>query len=297
MRRRRRYGEGPPLLSCEPSPPMSLLRSLLVHVDTTDRGAVRLQVAAELAARHQASVHALLADPRGLGDTPTTYAASAIAAQALQDAEIERRAGARAVFDQLFEEGPRARWSELGAEPPAWALAREAACADLVLLGQRDRTQAADSGLPADFVEQVVIDGATPALVLPPHGLPAVPAGVAVVAWRPSAESVRALRGALPLLQLASRVLVVSWGEEPVPSLGHLDVAGYLSSHGIEAQVQRERHVPRDVGTALLQVCRDHAAGLLVMGCYGHSRARERWLGGASRSVLRHMDIPVLMAH
>jgi nucleotide-binding universal stress UspA family protein len=33
------------------------------------------------------------------------------------------------------------------------------------------------------------------------------------------------------------------------------------------------------------------------MGCYGHSRFREVLTGGATRSVLRSMKIPVLMAH
>jgi nucleotide-binding universal stress UspA family protein len=42
---------------------------------------------------------------------------------------------------------------------------------------------------------------------------------------------------------------------------------------------------------------KEYGADLLVMGCYGHSRLREFVLGGASEHVLRHMSIPVLMAH
>jgi len=34
-----------------------------------------------------------------------------------------------------------------------------------------------------------------------------------------------------------------------------------------------------------------------VMGAYGHSRMRELLLGGATRSLLRSMTIPVLMSH
>ena len=41
----------------------------------------------------------------------------------------------------------------------------------------------------------------------------------------------------------------------------------------------------------------DVHADLLVMGCYGHSRFRELVLGGASRSILQHMTVPVLMSH
>jgi nucleotide-binding universal stress UspA family protein len=41
----------------------------------------------------------------------------------------------------------------------------------------------------------------------------------------------------------------------------------------------------------------DVGSDLLVMGCYGHSRARELVLGGVTRTVLRSMTIPVLMSH
>ena len=51
------------------------------------------------------------------------------------------------------------------------------------------------------------------------------------------------------------------------------------------------------MGDTLLSLAADVDADLLVMGCYGHSRAREFVLGGASRTVLRTMTLPVLMAH
>jgi len=41
----------------------------------------------------------------------------------------------------------------------------------------------------------------------------------------------------------------------------------------------------------------DLGANLIVMGASGHSRARELLLGGATRSVLRSMTVPVLMSH
>ena len=49
-------------------------------------------------------------------------------------------------------------------------------------------------------------------------------------------------------------------------------------------------------GDTLLSFASEVGADLLVMGCYGHSRARELMLGGALRSVLKSMTLPVLMA-
>jgi nucleotide-binding universal stress UspA family protein len=67
--------------------------------------------------------------------------------------------------------------------------------------------------------------------------------------------------------------------------------------HGVrcEGTDQIKPHV--NVGETLLACARDMAANLLVIGCYGHARLREFVFGGASRHVLQHMSIPVLMSH
>jgi nucleotide-binding universal stress UspA family protein len=36
---------------------------------------------------------------------------------------------------------------------------------------------------------------------------------------------------------------------------------------------------------------------MLVMGAYTHSRVRQMLLGGVTRHVLRHAEMPVLMMH
>ena len=72
---------------------------------------------------------------------------------------------------------------------------------------------------------------------------------------------------------------------------------GYLWRHGVEAIWHREGQEPQALGELLLSRAFDLHADLLVMGCYGHSRTREWLLGGTSRTVLRAMTLPVLMAH
>ncbi|HKH66306.1 MAG TPA: universal stress protein, partial [Reyranella sp.] len=37
--------------------------------------------------------------------------------------------------------------------------------------------------------------------------------------------------------------------------------------------------------------------GLIVMGLYGHSRLRETVLGGASRTLLSSMTVPLFVSH
>ncbi len=52
-----------------------------------------------------------------------------------------------------------------------------------------------------------------------------------------------------------------------------------------------------DVADALLSHAADSGADFMVMGGYGHSRLREFVLGGVTRSILRSMTVPALMAH
>jgi nucleotide-binding universal stress UspA family protein len=66
-----------------------------------------------------------------------------------------------------------------------------------------------------------------------------------------------------------------------------------LARHGVKAEIERTVSADLPVGEVLLS----RAADLLVMGAYGHSRARELLLGGATRSLLRSMTLPVLMSH
>ena len=51
------------------------------------------------------------------------------------------------------------------------------------------------------------------------------------------------------------------------------------------------------VGDTLLSRAYDTGADLLVMGAYGHTRWRELLMGGATRTVLASMTLPVLMSH
>jgi nucleotide-binding universal stress UspA family protein len=51
------------------------------------------------------------------------------------------------------------------------------------------------------------------------------------------------------------------------------------------------------VGDLLLSYAADKDIDLIVMGAYGHARLREMVLGGATRSLLQHMTVPVLLSH
>ncbi|MDP3761457.1 MAG: universal stress protein [Ramlibacter sp.] len=276
------------------------IKQLLVHLDATARSARRLEVACSIAKANGAAVTALYAVTPAVLELPYVPEAGPSVATALADIDEQRRATVRAAFDKARDslQAPLS-WSELGDAPMLPAFARQALYADLLVLGQHDPSDAAAAGVPGDFPETVMATSGKPALILPYAPFPATVGQTVALAWKPTRESARALMAAIPLLQRARRVHVLSWPTEEDDIKGdRLDLAGYLKARGIEPTWHREGGgEPSFLGELLLSRAFDVDADLLVMGCYGHSRAREWVLGGTSRTVLQSMTLPVLMAH
>ena len=82
-----------------------------------------------------------------------------------------------------------------------------------------------------------------------------------------------------------------------MPAERDADAAAWLARHGVKVTVQREVAPDADVGGVILSRAADHDADVIVMGIYGHSRMREMVLGGASRTLLASMTVPVFMSH
>jgi len=271
---------------------MNTIKSILLHVDASARSATRLAVARELALRHDAAVTAIFAaTPSALQTTQGLGEGSGLFLGAASELDAERLRHAREIF-AAAQPGPRVSWVELGAAAVIPGFVREALFADLLVLGQYDRIDAAGRTVPADFAEAVIIDSGKPALVIPYAGEFPVVGGSVLVAWKPTREAARALAASLPLLQRAEEVHVCGWdGAEP------REVEPFLSRHGIEPRLHTEGRLTAPIGELMLSRAAELGADLLVMGCYGHGRARELVLGGASRTVLDSMTLPVLMAH
>lgn len=277
---------------------MNAIRSVLVHLDASPRSAERLRLARTLAATQGATVSALFAVTPIYLDAALAYTADANTAALLQEAEAAQRRSARAVFEaEAARHGPPLHWAEPTTGPASSDFAAQALYADLVLLGQRDRTDPLAYGVPADFVQSVLIESGRPALVVPFAGTFTDVGREILVAWKPTRESARAVSAALPLLQQAQRVHVVSWDEGGAAPAAASGLEAYLHAHGVQVQRFVQGPMPQAPGEALLSLASDVGADLLVMGCYGHTRTREFLLGGATRTVLESMTLPVLMAH
>jgi nucleotide-binding universal stress UspA family protein len=275
-------------------------KSILVHVDETARCAVRLDLAFELAQAFGAHVVALALTPE-----PSVPQSMAIA-YGLELAQVHERAIREALdpvkeaFSQRAQRaGVSSEWRESRGEPVA-AAALHARYADLLIVGQSDPGDARSEPVRG-FLEHLLLGAGKPMLVVPYAGSFKSVGSKVLVAWNASRESTRAVTDALPLLERAKSVAVLVIDPQEAPGIHGdtpgADIALYLARHGVKAEARPTPSGKVDVGDVILSRASDIGADLIVMGAWGHSRMRELVMGGATRTLLEQMTVPVLLSH
>ena len=281
------------------------MRDLLLVLDGSARDATRLETALELARTVGAHLTGLcpleLLLPADLGFALGGYPealALQSAVEQLQDQANARAAEIEAVFRAgLSRAGVNGDW-RTASGPVGPAIAVAARHADLTVIGQDDP----DHRVPPagrHMIEDVLLAAGRPLLLLPYAGrFPTIGRNV-LIAWTPTREAARAVGDALGLIEPAAQVTVLTvaraGGGDAVPGA---EIAAHLARHGLAVTAARSVSDGQiHEADMLLSYAADLGADLLVMGGYGHSRVRELTLGGVTRSVLRHMTLPVLMSH
>ena len=117
------------------------------------------------------------------------------------------------------------------------------------------------------------------------------------IAWNDGAEAARAVAGALPFLEAAETVHVLSAETWRMRADVSLDLVRYLEWRNIACPRHAVTSECEPVGAALLDAAAGIGADLLVMGGYGRTRLSELVLGGVTRHVLAHSRLPVLISH
>jgi len=280
-------------------------KDLLVVLDADPRIQDRIELAAGLAERfgaHLVGVYvAAISEPAGRLDYFNSDAP--LFGPLYRDTEEQIRAQAeraRPVFEEIVARHSLS--SEWRAAPgyPSEVIALHGRYADLIILGQNNPDDARSPLVRPRPAEVALLSG-RPILVIPYAGTFANVGGKVLVGWDTSREAARAINDAMPLLAGASSVTVIAIDPEQSRE-GHgevpgADIALHLARHGVSVKVERTVSAGIGIGNTLLSRASDLDADLLVMGAYGHSRVHELLLGGATRTVLASMTLPVLMAH
>lgn len=144
------------------------------------------------------------------------------------------------------------------------------------------------------FMMSALMESGRPVLILPQTG-PVRLGRRILIGWNQSVEAARAVAEAMPLLQGADEVNIVSCGKEDRVGPKSMQVVNYLKAWGVKAGHLNTRGI--DVERELLETFRKTGSDLLVMGAYSRARWREVAFGGSTRYMLDKARIPVLMLH
>ena len=278
-------------------------KDLMVVLYSEASARARIELAATLAERFEAHLVGLYPLPVPEAPRHFGYYDPALLNPFFEEWRARAREAAdktRALFDHITGlRGVSAEWREIpeGADADPAVHARYA---DLTILGQLD-PDGGDSELLRPRPEHVTLASGRPILVVPYAGHYETVGRRVVIGWNATREATRAVNDAMPLLIGADVVTVLTIdareGSDGHGELPGADISLHLARHGVKATVERTVSAGISAGDVLLSRAADLGADLLVIGAYGHSHVRELLLGGATRSILQTMTLPVLMSH
>lgn len=285
------------------------IASILALLDGDEGSAAVLEAAFSLARQHGAYLEVLHVQPDPREGIPLIAdgMTGTMVTQVMSDIRERGEAQSREAL-RLFEESckkadlpannaevnipgrGRAAWRLVEGRPEV-ELSQRGLLFDLIVLPQ---PRAEKEGLAAAGLEAALFDVGGPVLVVP-GSLTGEIGKKVLVTWNGRREAARAMTAALPLLQRAKQVTVVSV-EEGARVADPAAAAARLALHHIEADSKliSGGKLP---GESLLREAEALEADLIVMGAYGHSRLRQFIVGGVTRRLLAEARIPLLMAH
>jgi nucleotide-binding universal stress UspA family protein len=176
-------------------------------------------------------------------------------------------------------------------DSPVWAsLAVESRLSDVVVF---DDEAARGKGPLAEAFQQLVANEQRPTVVAR-AGLKSD--GVIAVAWDGGKEATRATRTAMPLLEKASRVVILGATAASSRDFEPQRLQEFLAARGVQADVEVVKETG-DAAALLLGAARSLGASLLVSGAFGHARLREFIFGGTTRSLLQADSPSLFLSH
>ena len=285
-------------------------RTVLAPIGAPEVGLSILQTSLHLARAFDAHIDVLHVrpDPRGLVPYTGEGMDGSMIEEIMDVTEREggeREARSREMFDNFAAEhdlrvadepetgpGVSISWqSTVGREDEV--VATRGRIYDIVAVGRPVK----DAALPSPItLEAALLDTGRPILVAPPVAGDGFGKSVAI-AWEGSPEAARAIADAIPLLEKADRVTVLSARAAQVAPIDADDLRRRLAWHGVACEIQSFEAAASELGAAFLDQSAKADADLLIKGAYSQSRLRQLILGGRTRHILAHAEIPVLLSH
>jgi nucleotide-binding universal stress UspA family protein len=158
----------------------------------------------------------------------------------------------------------------------------------------------ADSDQSESIVERLLFKSGRPVLLCPEELATELPVALddILIAWDHSAPAARAIADALPLLQAASSVRIITATDERSDDelRSGKALVDHLVEHGIKSSFETAGIDGSSVGKVFEAYVGSNRIDLLVMGAYRHSRLNEIIWGGATKTVIGRPPCWVMMS-
>ena len=276
-----------------------MIKDILVGLPVGSSSSAALDYAISIAAAYDAHLAGLafVYDPFVPGTVFDGVASSVIAAYQAESEKVAKNAIAK--FDEAVRRAgisAESQMPEAGMAEAGDVFAQQARRFDLAVVAQ---PEPGNDTLEQLLPEAVLFGSGRPTLVVPYIQKAGLKLDRVLVCWDGSRAAARAIGDAMPFLEKAKSIDVMTMlkSEEPRGELPGADIAHHLARHNLKVDFKRIVASDIDVASAILSQAADLGADMIVMGGYGHSRLREFVLGGATRGILAAMTVPVLMSH
>ena len=165
---------------------------------------------------------------------------------------------------------------------------------DLIVMNRPD---AQSTGLYLRALESGLFESGRPMLLSPPSPPERIGTNV-LIPWNGSTEQACAVALAMPLLEKAERVTVLTvTGGTGVPGPSAEQMIRYLRRNGIPVEPRTVTLNGKNTGEAILAAAQGLSCDLLIKGAFTQSRLRQMIFGGATQHVMSNATLPVLLAH
>jgi len=279
------------------------MKTMLIPTERGESMSSALQTALLLARRFDSYIEGFALQP-GISQFLAVDMGGSIATESFRQESIEEAKKTKAMFEAFMQEQgvPRSSQAASGlsfswlddAPEGEDIVGSYGRVFDLIVLSRPDATSL---GPQHRALESGLFESGRPILLSPPSPPKQIATNV-LIAWNGSTEQTRAIAFAMPLLQQAERVKVLTIpGGAGVPGPSGEQLTRSLQRNGIPATPLTIELDGRSTGETVLGTVASEDCDLLIKGAYTQSRLRELIFGGATRHILANATLPVFMAH
>lgn len=279
-----------------------MLGRIAVHLGADNGCKRRIEVAIKLATEHQAE----LVGVYPFDVTPQeVYSGTALPSEVTKMIR-ERIQSDREQIKQEFLEatkaaGIAAHW-RMPKGPIDEVLALHARYSRLLVMSKAEDRQSTASPITTNLPETVIMAAGRPVMMVPAVGTLTTIGERVLFCWDKKREAARAFADAAPLLRAAKELVVLAIDEDTEllreQDIQENDFSALCTALGYPTpKVLLRSSKGVGVGNVILNTATDYGSDLIVMGAYGHSRMRQWIMGGASKTLLNSMTVPVMLSH